>query len=348
MEEIKSDIPIKVTLPIKYDKSLTITTKKFIESLSYKYFALAGNSVANMIENIPIRDLDFWVLSADKFIDIFTEFSVKLENPTYIIYPSMIEIKSKDVALVNLILSNKSIKETINEFDFDYCRCYYTKEKGIYASEQCLLSIFTKNINHEINYGNIRKNRILKALDYGYTFNRKFWCHHKLLICNKRISCKICTVVSQETNDPWHGCRHVSYWTTPYYVSLEDLDMNEFEKKYLKIDLTDATQDVKNIDFTEIKDIIANAYARNWNDTGQLMLPKLLVTNDKLIVKEFISNIIMFNPVRAGNYVNFNVGLNIPGFYMDNNVRNTTVVKNTKGLTYDKIKKNGQLYKYDQ
>ena len=48
---------------------------KFIESLSYTGFVLAGNSVANIIENIDIQgDLDFWVLDKNKYLDVLEEF----------------------------------------------------------------------------------------------------------------------------------------------------------------------------------------------------------------------------------------------------------------------------------
>ena len=58
---------------------------------------------------------------------------------------------------------------------FDGRICYYTKKSGCVASEVSLQSIFTKEIHHEICYDNIRLNRILKAVRYGYTFSARFW-----------------------------------------------------------------------------------------------------------------------------------------------------------------------------
>src|SRR6185503_12447448 len=97
---------------------------------------------------------------------------------TYDIYPSMIEMTFLNLPTVNLILADMPASEFVKTFDFDYCRCFYTKYypyPGIIASEECLNSIFTKTICNEISYGNIRPSRIIKALKYGYTFNRKFW-----------------------------------------------------------------------------------------------------------------------------------------------------------------------------
>ena len=316
MEEKKEDTPLLVEIAYyETDKSLSLQTKKFLKSLSFKHFVLAGNSVANMIENIPIRDLDFWVLTTDKFMDVFNELSVKLEDPTFVIYTSMVEIISKNIPIINLILSNKSANDTIADFDFEYCRCYY-KQGEIYAGVKCLTAIFTKNIRNEARYAYIRKKRIMKAIDYGYSFNRMFWHYNNKLLNKKRLVCKLCCLIDLDVNHLELGydsnCKHVEYWNSPYYVSLDDLNEKEFESENLNIKFD---IDLKNIDFADIKKQLALWYIKNEHTTKQMMLPNLLLTKDKEIVKKFINNIIIYNPVKHGNYLSFNIDHDVPGIY---------------------------------
>src|SRR5579863_4572886 len=131
----------------KIDKNIL----EFLASLSFEGYILAGNSVANMIENVEIKgDLDFWVLAnEDDYYDILEEFAQK--NPVmFDIYPSMIEMKIPNLPLINLIFSEMiDAEDTVNSFDFDYCRCYYTNETGCMASEVSLASIKTKTICHD-------------------------------------------------------------------------------------------------------------------------------------------------------------------------------------------------------
>src|SRR5437870_4171228 len=85
----RKDYPLKVNLKNTYysfetsthtNKCTNIETSYFLESLSYENYILAGNCVANMIENIPLRDLDFWVTStnSEDFICVFNEIIDKL------------------------------------------------------------------------------------------------------------------------------------------------------------------------------------------------------------------------------------------------------------------------------
>src|SRR5579872_3691903 len=79
---------------------------KFITSLSYDGFVLAGNAVANMIKNIDIQgDLDFWVTDKNKYLNVLNEFENK-KPERYDIYPSMILLEYPDLPEVNLILSD--------------------------------------------------------------------------------------------------------------------------------------------------------------------------------------------------------------------------------------------------
>ena len=99
----------------KLKSNIDVNILEFLDSLTYNNFILAGNSVANMIENISIvGDLDFWVLNKDKYLEVLTEFINK--NPiSYDIYPSMINMKFPNLPEVSLILSNKNADETIRE-----------------------------------------------------------------------------------------------------------------------------------------------------------------------------------------------------------------------------------------
>jgi len=146
---------------------------EFIKSLSYDEYILAGNSVANIIENINIQgDLDFWVLKTKNYLNILEEFKNKGAT-SFEIYPSMIYITIPNFPLINLILSNLSKEKTVERFDFDYCRCFYSTKTGYLAFPECQMSIFNKQIIKEIKYPTIK--RIIKALNYGYSFSESFW-----------------------------------------------------------------------------------------------------------------------------------------------------------------------------
>ena len=275
----------------------------FIDSLSYDGFILAGNSVANIIENINIRgDLDFWVLQKEKYMDVLEEFQRK--GPIlYDVYPSMIELVFENLPIVNLILSDMSIGQTVNSFDFDYCRCYYTQESGCVASEICLVSIFTKTICAENAYGNIRPSRILKAIRYGYSFNRKFWFFMQHLVKNKqKLECNICRINKIHKRYCYkYMCDH--FFDIPLSIRNDDLDLTKFEQNSFNISVTNPTNIDNSIDELE------KIFRRNGDMRDMFRLPKLFSFTEKDfgLVKIYVSKIIMFNPVRNGNYMQINL-----------------------------------------
>jgi alkylated DNA repair dioxygenase AlkB len=268
---------------------------KFIVTLSYDDFILAGNSVANMIENVGIRgDLDFWVLDKSKYLSTLEEF--KSKNPlSFNIFPSMIEMTFDNLPTVSIILSDMSAEATIKSFDFDYCRCYYTRQQGCIAFETTLVSIFTKSINHEIVWGDIRSNRIIKAIMYGYNFSYKFWHHFEDFLKNKeKLICKICKVTSKKIDG---YCEHTENLTVK--IQSDDLNLSRFAQGTFEIKITDPT----NID-NSIAELLK--IFRNTNGIGMFQMSKLFSFNptDYELVKIYATKIILLNPVRDGNYMN--------------------------------------------
>ena len=284
----------------KIKSNIKQDTMDFIDSLSYNGFILAGNSVANMIENIDIKgDLDFWVLNRNKYLDILHEFKEK-DPIMYNIYPSMIEIIFRDLPIINLILSNMTAEDTTNSFDFDYCRCYYTRQTGCMASEICLNSIFTKTINHEIAYGDIRLNRIMKAIKYGYSFSYNFWRYNPSLLGDRnKLCCHICRVSRENyAKTMYDGCDH--FINKKLSIGPDDLNLTAFQQTTFDINITDPA----NVDDTmdELKKIFYEFYMMPKNT---FKLPKLFSIRPKKfdLVKMYVDKIIIFNPVHDGNYL---------------------------------------------
>lgn len=278
--------------PPKLKSNINKNITAFLNSLSFNHFFLAGNSVANMIENVPIiGDLDFWVSDSTKYVDVLKEFKTK--NPTsYNIYPSMIEMIFPNLPIINLILSNKSPQETAQEFDFDYCRCFYTNQMGPIASLTCLTSIFTKTISHPAPPEYIRYNRILKALRYGYSFNYEFWNIFSRFL-KKQLICNICRITNSS------HCNHHSVMTTITPIKLNDLQLMKFEQCTFGIKITDITN--VNNTISELSRIFNHYYGIQM---AHLKLPKLfsLFPNQFYLVKEYATKIVMLNPINHGDY----------------------------------------------
>lgn len=287
----------------------------FLESLSFDGYVLAGNSVANMIENKAIQgDLDLWVTDKSKYISVLNELGTY--NPTcYELYHSMIIIRYDDLPEINLILSDSSAEETAESFDFDYCRCYYTNKTGCIASYECLESIFTKNICNEICWRDIRLNRILKAIRYGYKFTTRFWREHNELLAslekvNQTVICDICRVnkfITQKKyikfSDAEHNCfNKVGKHLTDVNILIEESDLNEekFKQKEIKINITNCTNIEKTI--FELKQIFEKYRGLIKTD---LKLPMLFSFKPDMFdyAKIYALKIIMLNPVRDGNYL---------------------------------------------
>ena len=311
ISEKNSEPNISVNLFAQCNKKVKCNVQphilNFILGLSFDGFVLAGNSVANMIENIEIKgDLDFWVCDKNKYLSVLEEF--KSKNPTqYDIYPSMILIKFDELPEVNLILSaEKNAGEMVKKFDFDYCRCYFQGVKKCIASMECLLSIFTKKISNEIAYGDIRYNRILKAIRYGYSFNLCFWDYHKkLLKTDYQNNGDICMMAGKKPVNRHDKCANYEKHCKLYNgrlakLGIDALNMDSFKQQEFNINISN----VNNIEETinTLKKFSKKICPAN---TNQIMLPKLMTLTPQQynLVKTYVNRIIVFNPVRGGNYL---------------------------------------------
>ena len=256
---------------------------QFFKSLSFDGYILAGNSVTNMIQEIPLQgDLDFWVNSEDDYIRILNEFRDYYDH--YNLYPSMVEMISDNDKLprINLIFAKiKESVEIIKHFDFDYCRCYYTPSDGIMATSDCMECISTKIIKKPNE--NIMGKRILKAIKYGYVFTNKFWYDNNHLL-------------KKFQNPPIKGD------IRKFSVSINDLNLSAFEK----IKPSVCISDIANIMLT------LNQLYHQY-DTFLKMenceLPILLSfkTNQFDLLKSYIHNIVLLNPVSDAHYQSLHI-----------------------------------------
>jgi hypothetical protein len=82
---------------------VTPKTREFINELSFDGYILAGNSVTNMIEGIPLQgDLDFWCKKEYKYMQAVYEMTPFYDE--FHVYPSMIEMIKKDNTLPRINL----------------------------------------------------------------------------------------------------------------------------------------------------------------------------------------------------------------------------------------------------
>ena len=301
------DTPISVGLPetISYTWSHLRTsddqiiksnrTGKFLKELSFDSYILAGGAVVDMIEGKPMRDLDLWVIK-DSLV-VLNEILEKYpdRNPLFRLFPSMVEIISDDPKNppINLIYSGKSADETIDEFDFDYCRCYYTHQTGIMAYQECLDCLKTRHIRDPIIYGHIRPHRYLKSIKKGFHFDRKFYRGNRSL----GINVGYCPI---DDSDPWHGCKHMNYWLTPNPVNLKEIDTKGpyFTRWDEPVKLECAS--IKEIE--EALNDLSRSNELNVPDYQPLRPPILAETRSIDLVKEHVTKIMIKYPVRYGNY----------------------------------------------
>lgn len=151
--------------------------KKFLLQLSFNGYILAGNCVANMIQNRMLQEnLDFWVKNRSDYLIVLEEFA-KFGHK-FNVYQSMVEIIGENIPKINVFFSNMSKLSLIQSFDFDYCRCYWSPKTGVVATVDCLFSIEKKMIRRA-KYKNCMDDEIIKAVNNGYRFNAKFWQSHK-------------------------------------------------------------------------------------------------------------------------------------------------------------------------
>lgn len=144
----------------------------FINSLVFDGYFMAGNCVANIIEGKEISgDVDLWVSDFTYFLPAFNEI-VGTREFSVDIYQSCLIILMDGTKPVNLIYSGESPERTITNFDFDYCRAFYTPSLSK-ARNECLECLRTKIIRMPQRFST---KRVEKALKYGYRFSRKYEC----------------------------------------------------------------------------------------------------------------------------------------------------------------------------
>ncbi len=197
-----------------FNKTFNQKTIDFISGLSFDGYILAGNSIANVYEGIPLQgDLDFWVERRDKYMNAFKEMVGYYSK--FNLYPSMVEMYNEEdenkndnnnnesIPRINLIFTKLSLSRLIERFDLPYCRCYWTPNTGIVCTISAQNTIKTKLIIKDINpssyTGEINYKRILKAIKYGYTFTTEFWHKHNHLIANQKKKFIINHVLSKYT-----------------------------------------------------------------------------------------------------------------------------------------------------
>ncbi len=275
-------------------------TLQFISSLSFDGYVLAGHSVTNMVNQTKIKgDLDFWVTDSTKYTKAFDEMYSSYKN--FNIYPSMIEMYNNEnsdsedsLPKINLILSDSSPCETINRFDFDYCRCYWTPNTGVVFGFGCKECIKTNLIKYPTSY--VNNKRIIKAINYGYTFTKSFWFERNHLIFGKKSNIKL----------------EKGKLLEPYEVKISELDEDKFEKTTGIINITDYK------DIEQSIDEINNYFESNKHIVKNRSIPILInisnssnnsnIEYNKNIILEYIKNIILLNPLTSSNYLEFQIG----------------------------------------
>lgn len=265
-------------------------TWDFISNLSFNGYVLAGHSVTNMIEKIPLQgDLDFWIQFNENYLNAFDEMAKYYKN--FNLYPSMIEMYNDDNILprINLIYISLDTEILLNRFDLPYCKCYWTPRINYsdMANNKTLTSIKTKLIpNLEITTFNLKNNRIYKAVKYGYTFTNLFWYHYDNLIFNFD--------KKQEIKPT-----ELNY----YHIKLEDLDLNEFKLNEIEI----IPSDKKNVKLT------LNEISLQYQKialTPKTKLPVLLkfTADEIMLLKKYINLIVLQNPLTDVNYLEIKIG----------------------------------------
>ncbi len=318
------DTPVPVELPdtilytwshLRTDHDHIIKSKRtenFLKSLSFDSYILAGGAVVDMIDGKPMRDLDLWVIKDPLVVlkEILEKYPDR--NPLFRLFPSMVEIISNDPTNppINLIYSGKSANKTIDEFDFDYCRCYYTHQTGIMAYQECLDCLKTRHIHDPIMYCHIRPHRYLKSIKKGFHFDRKFYKGNQSL----GIDVGHCPI---DNSDPWHGCKHMNYWLTPDPVNLKDIDtkgpyftgwdsqvilqctsIKEIEAVIDKLDKS--RREIWSIDIVDYNE---EKKVESLEVPYQYIRPPILAETQSVnLVKEHVTKIMIKYPVRYGNY----------------------------------------------
>lgn len=288
----------------KYRKDsnwLNADTWAFINSLSFKDYILAGNSVANLSANIPLQgDLDFWVQYKDDYINVLHEMMPFYDHMN--IYPSMVELYNTDDLLprVNLILTGMPPKGTISSFDLDYCRCYWTPSSGIVYDEDCKSCIDTKKILHP--HWDLAPKRIMKALRYGYQFSDDYFRYRSYLLKPTR------RPINPRTQMRINIIDDVNIDYNPE-ITYEDLDLDQFAMETVVLSVTD----INNVEGT-LHELAVQYRDLMYDEDRSIEVPMLLSFSDfktnKHLIDRYITAIILINPMSEANYQDIRIGEN--------------------------------------
>jgi alkylated DNA repair dioxygenase AlkB len=276
----------------------------FLKKLSYDGYVLAGNSVANMIENIELQgDLDFWVMNRKDFIPAFFEIIKHLKNAKIGIYTSMLIIESDDFVPINLIYTDLEPNILIKTFDFDYCRCYWTPIFKIRATQSCIDSIFSKHIKNVVEFNNTRFSRIQKAIKYGYTFDVKFWRYHAQHLKNS------------DNLPPKSSVSKYSKYKIYDSEIIHRASIYNYDDKNDYVIYNNGTFEVLIKDKFDIQgtlEILQNAarYLLNLKQFNGGKISEFMNFERRHfnIIRQYIQQIILRNPLSTGDYESFQIG----------------------------------------
>jgi alkylated DNA repair dioxygenase AlkB len=145
---------------------------KFLKTLSYDGYVLAGHCASNIMTDTTIRDLDFFIYK--DFEKVF-EKEFMFENSTYKYYHGFIEIETPNM-LINLIYYVTDILtpyDIINNFDFSYVKSFIrSNDLKIHTLAETLECLATKIIHNVGKKPQDALNRFNKAKNYGYIFSQ--------------------------------------------------------------------------------------------------------------------------------------------------------------------------------
>jgi alkylated DNA repair dioxygenase AlkB len=169
-------------------------------------------------------------------------------------------------------------QDTIDSFDMDYCRCYWTPSSGIVYSEGCKVSIETKIIKRQ--HWDIMPKRVWKALRYGYKFPDEYFRYRNYLVkTNKRTD-----------------------------ITVEDFNMDLIKTEPVTLTITDRQ------DLYGTLHELARQYQELLYEEGSIEAPVLLSfgdfkTNERLIDR-YVVAIILINPMSEARYQDIRMGEN--------------------------------------
>lgn len=144
----------------------------------FEYAYLAGGGVLNLSHGLQTNDLDFYL----KESSTIEEFKKKFINFCHylIMECSVHRIIKTDNALsfeilidevkyeIQLILINDNIKDILDSFDINACKCYYNGEKFYFTSE-CLKEVISKKITLNFSRNNcVYEYRLKKYHNKGF------------------------------------------------------------------------------------------------------------------------------------------------------------------------------------